>query len=148
MSRCHGSKISGWQQNENVTLKWICIISYFIDLIQFHLICQMLTKLSGVDSERTISVMKKYPMKRACEIKKFHVALMQRRLRSEQKKYDHMQSCYFANINQLFSFPSCCRRRPRYFCSLLLWSENFDVTLFLSIFILFCYGSCQGSSSW
>ena len=45
----------------------------------------MLTKLSGVDSERTISVMKKYPMTRACEIKKFHVALLQGQLRSEQK---------------------------------------------------------------
>ena len=147
MSCCHGSKISGWQQNENVAEKWICIISYFIDLIQFHLVCQMLTKLSGVDSERTISVMKKYPMKRACEIKKFHVALLQGRLRSEQKKYDHMQSCCFAKINQLFSFPSCCRCRPHYFSFLLLWSENFDVTIFLSIFLLFCYGSLQGSSS-
>ena len=77
-------------------------------------------KLSGVDSERTISVTKKYPMKRACEIKKFHVALLQGQLRSEQKKYDHMQSCCFANINQLFSFPSCCRCRPHYFSFLLL----------------------------
>ena len=31
--------------------KWIRTVLYFIDLIQFHLICQMLAKFSGVESE-------------------------------------------------------------------------------------------------
>ena len=29
--------------------KWICTVSNFTDLIQFHLICQMLAKCSGVE---------------------------------------------------------------------------------------------------
>ena len=35
--------------------KWIHIVSNFIDLIQFYLICQKLAKFSGVESERTAS---------------------------------------------------------------------------------------------
>ena len=31
--------------------KWIRTVSNFISLIQFHLICQMLVKFSGVESE-------------------------------------------------------------------------------------------------
>ena len=39
--------------------KWICTISNFIDPIQFHLICQMLAKFSGVESERSVSKFRK-----------------------------------------------------------------------------------------
>ena len=35
--------------------KWIHTLSKFIDLIQFHLICQMLAKFSGVKSVRIVS---------------------------------------------------------------------------------------------
>ena len=38
-------------------------------------------------------------IKRACEIRKFHVAVMQQRLRNVQKSV--MQSCSFANLNLL-----------------------------------------------
>ena len=31
--------------------KWSCTVSNFIDLIQFHFICRMLAKYSGVKSE-------------------------------------------------------------------------------------------------
>ena len=34
--------------------KWIRTVSDFIDLIQFLLTCQMLTKFAGVESERTV----------------------------------------------------------------------------------------------
>ena len=31
MSRCHGSKISGWKQTENVAKTWIRTVSNYID---------------------------------------------------------------------------------------------------------------------
>ena len=34
--------------------KWIRIVSKFIDLIHFHLICKILAKLSEVESERNV----------------------------------------------------------------------------------------------
>ena len=64
------------------------IVSNFNDLILFHLICHMLTKLSGVESESTVSKFRKrkrkrpffyaltYSIKRAREIRKFHVAVI------------------------------------------------------------------------
>ena len=61
--------------------KWIHAVSKFIDLIQFHVICQMLAKFSGVESERTVSkfrirkrkfcVVLIYSIKRAREIRSF-----------------------------------------------------------------------------
>ena len=39
-------------------------------------------------------------IERAREIRKFHVAVVQRRLRNVQKGVMHVQSCCFANINQ------------------------------------------------
>ena len=39
--------------------KWIRSVSNFDDLINFHSICQMLAKLSGVKSERTVSKFRK-----------------------------------------------------------------------------------------
>ena len=46
MSRCHGNKIFGRQQTHKVTSKSICTISNFTNLIQFHLIWQILAKFS------------------------------------------------------------------------------------------------------
>ena len=76
----------------------------FIDLVQFHLICQMLGKFSGVKSERTVFELRKrkkncvftYFIKRAHEIREFHVVVVQRRLRNVQKSVVHVQSCCFA----------------------------------------------------
>ena len=53
----------------------------------------MFAKFSGVESQRTVSNLEKerenfrvvYSMKRAREIRKFHVAVLQRRLRNVQK---------------------------------------------------------------
>ena len=66
------------------------------DPIQFHLICQILAKFSGIESERAVSRLRKrkrkffvvftYSIKRAREIRKFHVAVVQRRLSNVQKR--------------------------------------------------------------
>ena len=63
----------------------------------------MLTKFSGVESERAVFKLRKrkrifcvvfaYSIKRAREIRKFHVAVVQRRLRNVQKSVMHVQSC-------------------------------------------------------
>jgi len=87
--------------------KWIHTVSNFSDLVQFHLICQMLAKFSGVKSERTVSKFRERKRKLLCsfklehEIRKFQVTVMQWRLRSVQKSVMHMQSYCFANKNLL-----------------------------------------------
>ena len=63
---------------------------------KYHLICHMLAKFSGFNSKgpyptlekekETICVVFTYSVKRAREIRKFHVAVVQRRLRNVQKK--------------------------------------------------------------
>ena len=63
---------------------------------KFHLICHMLTKFSGFNpkgpyptlekEKETICVVFTYSVKRARKIRKFHVAVVQRRLRNVQKK--------------------------------------------------------------
>ena len=50
-----------------------------------------------------------YPIKWEREIRKFHVAVMQRRLTNLQTGMMHMQSCCFANINLLLFCRSQCR---------------------------------------
>ena len=110
-------------------IKWICTVSNFDDLIAFLLICQMLTKFSGVKSVRTASKFRKrerkFCVKRVRKIRKFHLAALQRRLRNIQKRVMHVQSCCFANINLLLFSSSLCRRRCRVLSSLLLWATNF-----------------------
>ena len=76
--------------------KWIRTVSNFNDLIQFHLTCRMLAKFCAVKSERTVSKWRKrkrkfcvgftYSIKQAREIGKFHVTVVQRRLRNVQFK--------------------------------------------------------------
>ena len=39
-----------------------------------------------------------YSIKQACEIRKFHVAVEQRRLRNVQKSVMHEQSCFFLTV--------------------------------------------------
>ena len=53
----------------------------------------MLATFSGGESERTLSKFRA----RAHEIRKFHVAVVQPRLRNVQKSVMHAQSCCFAN---------------------------------------------------
>ena len=74
---------------------WTRTVPNFIDLIQFNLICQMLAKFSGLNPKRPYVSLEKekqnfcvvlsYSIRRACEIKKFHVAVVQQRLRNVQK---------------------------------------------------------------
>ena len=91
-----------------------------------------------VESQRTVFKFRKRKLtllcwvyqlpaiKQALEIRKFHVAVEQWRLRNVQKSVLHVQSCCFDNINLLLSncsrCPCSCRSR---FNSLLLWSTNF-----------------------
>ena len=109
-SRYHGSKISGSHQTENVTqkVKLHCFKLHRSYSVSF--ICQMLGKFSGVKSERTASKFRKRKWKLLCyvftfsfkpvrEIRRFHVAVVQRRLRNVQKSVMHVQSCCFANKN-------------------------------------------------
>ena len=101
---------------------------------QFHFICQMLGKYSGVESERTISKFRKRNFvvfsptstKRAREIKNIHVAVVQRRLR---KGVMHMQSCCSANLN-LFLFLPFLLSLPSSFLKLLI--ELFSLYVFFS----------------
>ena len=104
--------------------------SWPLALLIFSLICKMLAKFSGVESERTIFKFTERlrnflccvylnPTKQESEIRKFHVAVVKRWLRIVQKSVMHVQSWCFAYINLLlFNWsPSLS--------SLLLWSRNF-----------------------
>ena len=92
--------------------------SNFIDLILFHLICQMLAKVSGLNrrgpylslekKSDNVCVVLTYLIKRASEIRKFHVAVVQQRLRNVQKSVMHVQSCFFVNLNLLLVL-RCCK---------------------------------------
>ena len=64
-------------------------------------------------------------IERVREIRKFHVAIVQRALTNVQKSVMHVQSCCFASMNLLvFCRSRCCRRRPC-FSSPLLRSRIF-----------------------
>ena len=107
-SRYHGSKISGWQQTKTSLKKWIRTVSNFIDLNQFHLICQMLAKFSGLNpkgpyvslekEKENFFVVLTYSKKRAREIGKFHVAVVQQRLRNVQTSVVHVRRFFFLPI--------------------------------------------------
>ena len=58
-SRCHGSKFLDDNKPKTSLKKRIRAVSNFDGLIQFHLICQMLAKFSGVKSEKTVSKFRK-----------------------------------------------------------------------------------------
>ena len=121
----------------------------------------MLANLSGVESESTISKFRKRKRKFLCcvqlpyyltgtrEIGKFHVAIVQRRLRYVQKSVMHVQSCRFANVSLLLF----CRSRCRLCCfiSILLSSRNLNLGVSwccgnycLLAFVLWC-GYCSVS---
>ena len=103
-------------------------------LILFHLICQVLAKFSGLNSEGPYLSLEKteklfvvftYSVKQVHEIRKFHLPVVQRWLKNVQKSVMHVQSSCFANINLLLFCCSLCRPRCCCLSSLLLWSKNF-----------------------
>ena len=59
--------------------------------------------------KENLCVVLSYSIKRACEIRKFHVAVVQQQLRNVQKTMMHMPRCFFANVNLLFF---CCSPSP------------------------------------
>ena len=81
-----------------------------------HLICQMLAKFSGLNrkgpylslEKENFCVVLTYSIKRASELRKFHVAVIQQRLRNGQKSVIHVQSCSFASLNLLLF---CCFKK-------------------------------------
>ena len=72
----------------------------------------MLAKFSGLNpkgpyvclekEKQNFCVVLTYSIKRAREIRKFHVAVVQQRLRNVQKRVTRVQRCFFANLNLLF----------------------------------------------
>ena len=88
-----------------------------------------------------------YSIKRACEIRKFHVPGVQPRQRNEQNGMMHVQICCFVNKKLLLFMPFSFRRRCRWFCChpeiVLPWWRV--VTLLLSINYFFST-STPGSS--
>ena len=68
-----------------------------------------------------------YSIKRASETRKFHVTVMQQRLRNVQKSVMHMKSCSFANLHVNLLLFCCCKK------SLLLWSRNLATMAGVSI---------------
>ena len=76
----------------------------------------MLAKFSGLNpkgpylSLELLCTVFTYPVKRASEIRKFQVVVVQRLLKNGQKSVRHVQSCCFTDINLLlflpFSLPS------------------------------------------
>ena len=75
------------------------LVTNFTDLIQFHLIWQNLLwdrvcrYLSVKQESDNFCVVFTYSIKRAREIRKFHVVVVQRRQRNVQNSMMHVQSC-------------------------------------------------------
>ena len=65
--------------------------------------------LSLEKEKETLCVVFTYFIKRTGESRKFHVAVVQQRLRNLQKSEMHTQSCFFASLNLLFF---CCWPLP------------------------------------
>jgi len=91
----------------------------------------MFAKFSDDESKRTVCKLQKerlcvgYSIKWASEIRKFHVAVLQRRLRIVQKRVMHVQTCCFANMNLLLFCRALCRPCCRCLSPPLLWSRSF-----------------------
>ena len=95
----------------------------------------MLSKFSGFNPKgpylsleketETFCIVFTYSVKRAREIRKFHVAVVQGRLRNVQKSVMHGQSCCFANLNLsgFFCLSRYCRCRWCLISALLLSSR-------------------------
>ena len=130
---------NNWALNENKPKtsfkKWIRTVLYFIDLIQFLLIWQMLAKFFGVEYERAVSKFRKRKRKCLCcvhllhkqgawnlEVSR-HVVVVKWRLRNVQKSVMHVQKSLFS-----FLLFSCYRRRylsPLNFATMVTWRNTF-----------------------
>ena len=86
--------------------KWICTVSNFINLIQIHLICEMLAKFSVVEiiqkyqvslEKENFCVMFMYSKKWAHKIRKFHATVSAQSCnngkKNAQKSVMQVQSC-------------------------------------------------------
>ena len=74
-----------------------------MDLIQFHLIWQMLAKCSRVESKRTISKFRRGKRQLfVVKVESFVSQGVQRRQRNVQNSVMHVQICCFVNKNVLF----------------------------------------------
>ena len=80
-----------------------------------------------------------YSINQASEIRKFHVAVEQRRLTNVQNSAMHLQRCFFLKYNLLLFNCFRCRRRRRCLNSLLLWSTNFATVVTRSNISLLYY---------
>ena len=99
--------------------KWIFVLSVFIANIPIHLLCQMWANPPGAEfggtypsSEREIKFhhcLFTYSIK--CEIRHFHVVVMQKRAKKCTKKRDAHAKLLFWLWNLLFFWRS--RHRPR-----------------------------------
>ena len=131
-SRCQGSKVFGWQQTKT-SLKKVnshCFKLHRSYLISFNL--SNVGKIFRVKSERTLCKFRKRKIKflccahllhkRAREIRKFHIAVVQQRLRNVQKCVMHVQRCFIAVRrrrckNSLFL-------SPRNFATMVTWRHT------------------------
>ena len=121
MSHCHGSKIFWWQQTKTSHCKkWIRTASNFIDLISFHLVCQILGKFSGLNQKgpyvslekekQNFCVVLTYSIRWAREI-----AVVQQWLRNYiLKNVITCKDFFFANLNLMFFFlfPAMLQKLP------------------------------------
>ena len=124
---CHGSTFSGWQQNKNVTLKVNshCFILHRSYSISFNLsnvgeiFWSCIRKLRK--RKRKFCVVFTYSRKKAHEIRKFFVTVVQRLLWNLQEcdARAALLFCYY-----FFTGSNCCLRPRRWFSSLMLWSRN------------------------
>ena len=79
--------------------------------------------------KQNFCVVLSYYLKRAREIRKFHVAVVQQRLRNVQKCVMHVQRCFFCQSKPVVFFAVCrCRCKN----SLLFSSRENDSLLFSS----------------
>ena len=99
---------------ETTLKKWIRTASHFIDLIQFHLIWQMLDRSLEAEKDN-FCVVFTYSIKQACETGNFPVAWAHRRQKNVQNSLMHVQICRFVNKNLLLFLPFSFRRHRRWF---------------------------------
>ena len=107
----------------------------------------MLAKFSGVEPERTASKFTglfTHSIKLSREMRKIHVAVVQRFLRNVQKSVMHVQSCS-AYINPLFFFTvfvafavTLVVAKAPYCCDPKIWYHSNVTSHFSSLLNVFC----------
>ena len=96
-------------------------LSQLFQLVQFvkcwHIFFWRLYQTLGKEKESRCLV---FTSSTKLEIRHFHFVLVQRRRRNELKSVMHVQSCCFANLNQLFFCRSRWHRRRRFLSSVIM----------------------------